>query len=128
MTARRITANETWTIRLVPTCFLSVQSLSLIPMKSTQKEVVNAVKAPSALGKAAEINPMIKNNPATGPRKCNAIVGNKSSEWAGTGMFLADAKLYNKIPSPRKRILTNKRMVLNVRSEEHTSELQSLRH
>ncbi len=42
-------------------------------------EVVRDVKAPSALGKAAEIRPIRKTIPATGPRWLIATVGKISS-------------------------------------------------
>ena len=41
-------------------CFSVRDVLRLNPKISIQKEEVNAVKAPSALGNKADINPMIK--------------------------------------------------------------------
>ena len=49
------------------------------PRKSIQNDVGNEVRAPSALGYAAEIRPTLKTIHANGPRYLSAIVGNRSS-------------------------------------------------
>ena len=48
--------------------FSGIAALFFRPRKSTQKDVVSAVRAPSALGYAAEISPMMKNNADKVPR------------------------------------------------------------
>ena len=50
-----------------------------MPRKSTQKDVVNAVKAESVVAKVAAVNPNKKTTAGTIPKDFNAISGNKKS-------------------------------------------------
>ena len=79
MAIRNITANDIWTFFLISTCLFSLQPFCFIPRMSMQKEEVNAVSAPSALGNNAEINAIINMIDNQGGKCCIAIVGNKSS-------------------------------------------------
>ena len=59
-----------------------MSSFLFSPKISIQKEEVNAVNAPSALGKSAEINPIIKIiEMAAGIIAFKATVGKRSSPW-----------------------------------------------
>jgi hypothetical protein len=77
---KNIIAKERCTVNRTLLFLLSFQpSLLLSPKRSIQKEEVRAVNAPSALGKSAEINPIIKMIPIASGRYCNATVGKRSS-------------------------------------------------
>src|SRR5687768_12114014 len=86
---KKIMANEKWTINLILFLSFSGQSSLLFnPIISIQKEEVNAVSAPSALGNNAEIRPMIKMiEIAAGIIPSKAMVGKRSSP--GTTTLLA---------------------------------------
>ena len=60
-------------------CLSVIPSRLSRPKKSILTEVVRDVRAPSALGKAAEIRPIRNTIPATGPRYLIATVGKISS-------------------------------------------------
>ena len=61
MHEKKMSANVTCTIILVLfVCFSESDVLRLKPKISIQKDEVSAVKAPSALGNKADINPIIK--------------------------------------------------------------------
>src|SRR5215203_2018852 len=82
---KKMIANVKCTASLFFFFSFSVRSfLFFNPKISMQKDEVNAVKAPSALGKRAEINPIIKITEITFGIKYKATVGNKSSPFAVT--------------------------------------------
>ena len=69
MHKKKIMANDTCTVILLFfVCFSLREVLRLNPKISIQKEEVNAVKAPSALGNKADIKPMIKMMATNGGR------------------------------------------------------------
>src|SRR4249919_1492409 len=71
-------------------CFSSRSSLFFKPKISIQKDDVNAVNAPSALGNNAEIRPIIKMIETNDGKYCNATVGKRSSPFIA--ILLVDAK------------------------------------
>ena len=69
MHKKKIIANDTCTVILLFfVCFSVSEVLRLNPKMSIQKDEVNAVKAPSALGNKADIKPMIKMMPTNDGR------------------------------------------------------------
>src|SRR6478735_4758708 len=76
--------------RIFLRCFSSRSSLFFNPNMSIQKDDVNAVNAPSALGNNAEIRPIIKMIETKDGKYCNATVGKRSSHLIA--ILLVDAK------------------------------------
>ena len=114
MQIKKIRAKEKCTVYLILVFLaLSISVFFSRPRKSMLKEVVSDVKAPSALGKAAEISPIRKTMPAAGLRYLNAIVGKRSSVIA-TLMLSALAKKTRNAPRTRNMKTTTRLMVLKV--------------
>src|SRR6476620_3401169 len=88
---------------------LLIFSLFSIPKKSTQKEVVNAVKAESVVANVAAVNPSKKTIAGIKPNDFKAISGNKKSVRAtsstiGTEIPFFSAYKYNKAPTLKKNM------------------------
>ncbi len=72
---------------------------------STQKEVVSAVNAESALEKAAATIPTTKIPSTSDPRCSLAIAGRMLSDIAGSAIAFCSAKISSSTPRQRKRKL-----------------------
>ena len=81
--------------------------LSFTPRKSTEKEVVNEVKAESALEYAAAINPNKNSIPINGPTpSLKAMDENNKSELAYVISGCKSAYIYSNAPKNRKTKFT----------------------
>ena len=89
--------------RIFSAPFSSTFSISRISM---QKEVVNAVRAESALEKAAAMIPMLKKITTAAPKYCVANMGSISSPNAGKAIALAMASTGTTIHSVRNSKVT----------------------
>ena len=106
---RIIMANKTemskWLIRRVRLAL--VASSFSTPRMSTQKEVVNAVNAESALLKAAAMIPIVKKIRMECPNMPEVQnIGRISSFNTGNSIFFCEARLSNNTPRARNRKFT----------------------
>ena len=77
-----------------------------MPRMSTQKDVVSAVSAESALLKAAAMIPMVKKTTIVCPNTPEVQnIGRMSSPEAGRAMPSCPASVMSRMPSERKRKL-----------------------